>query len=204
MAPLAEAAERLGVSDGQVRRLIANGELRAEAVSGVRGRSTSRPWTSDLLRSRVAADPSAQKAAWRRLQAVGDESLDLDDLPSLAVQVRRRSHEQRFRILPFRAAGLRSDSAVVHVRGRVQQRTALLSTPTVWTCTSDASDLAAVVDVHGLRPAFEDANVVVRIVEDEVWQFGEAKVAPLIVCALDSFERLDRRAAHEALVQAQP
>ena len=54
-------------------------------------------------------------------------------------------------------------------------------------------DLAAVVERHGPAPELEDANVVVRIVDDEVWPFGEAKVAPLIVCALDSFERLARR-----------
>ncbi|MBX3314698.1 MAG: excisionase family DNA-binding protein [Actinobacteria bacterium] len=201
MAPLAEAAERLGVSDGQVRRLIANRELRAKRF----GRS----WAVDLasVDERLAAKPGRGRplganAAWRRLQAAGDECLDLDDLPSLAVQVRRRADEQRFRILPFRAAGLRSDVAVVVSGGPGAAAHGAAVDAEDLDVYVRRSDLSAVVERHGLRPELDDVNVVVRIVDDEVWPFGEAKVAPLIVCALDSFERLDRRAAHEALVRA--
>lgn len=201
MAPLAEAAERLGVSDGHVRRLIANGELRA--------RKFGRSWVVDVasVNERLAAKPDrgrplGPKAAWDRLRQAEVHRLEVDDLPGLAVQVRRRADEQRFRVLPFKLADLRSDPLVV-VSGAagaaVRGAAVAFDDLDVYVRRSDQPD---VVERHGLRPGDDDANVVVRIVDDAVWPFEGEPAASLIVCALDSFERLDRRAAHEALAQA--
>lgn len=198
MAPLAEVAERLGVSHGQVRRLIANGELRANRF----GRS----WAVDVasVNERLAAKPGrgrplGPKAAWQRLRDVG--AVDLDDLPRLAVQVRRRADEQRFRVLPFKLAGLRSDPRVVLSGGPGASAHGAAIAAEDLDVYVRRSDLAAVVDQHGVRPEIGDANLVVRVVDDDVWPFAGDRVAPLLVCALDSFERLDRRSAYEALAQ---
>lgn len=65
------------------------------------------------------------------------------------------------------------------------------------------SALSRVIARHGLRPNPDEANVRVRVVDDDAWPFNDQeRVAPLVVCALDAFEHLDRRAAHEALAQA--
>lgn len=198
MAPIAEVAERLGVSDGQVRRLIANRELRANRF----GRS----WAVDVasVNERLAAKPGrgrplGPRAAWQRLRDVG--AVDLDDLPRLAVQVRRRADEQRFRVLPFKLAGLRSDPRVVLSGGPGAAAHGAAVAAEDLDVYVRRSGLAVVVARHGLRPEIGDANVVVRVVDDEVWPFVGDRVAPPLVCALDSFERLDRRSAYEALAQ---
>jgi excisionase family DNA binding protein len=198
MAPLAEVAERLGVSDGQVRRLVANGGLRAKRF----GRS----WAVEVasVNERLAAKPGpgrplGPKAAWERLHEVG--AVDLDDLPRLSVLVRRRADEQRFRVLPFKLADLRSDPRVVLSGGPGAAEQGAAAAAEDLDVYVRRSDLASVVDRHGLRSEVDDVNVVVRVVDNEVWPFEGERVAPRLVCALDSFERLDRRSAHEALAQ---
>lgn len=198
MAPLADVAKRLGVSDGQVRRLVANGELRAQRF----GRS----WAVDVasVNERIAARPGrgrplGPRAAWKRLRDVG--MIDLDDLPALAVQVRRRADEMRFRVLPFKMAELRADSGVVLSGGPGAAEQGAAVADADLDVYVRRSGLPSIVDRHGLRAEVDEINVVVRVVDDEVWPFEGDRVAPLLVCALDSFERLDRRAAHEALAQ---
>lgn len=201
MAPLAQAAERLGVSDGQVRRLIANGELRAKKF----GRS----WAVDVasVNERLAAKPDrgrplGPKAAWDLLRHDGADRVEVEDLAGIAVQVRRRADEERFRALPFKLSDLRSDPDVV-VSGAAG---AAAHGAPVASDDLDVyvrrSDLSGVVERHGLRLEVDEANVVVRVVDDAVWPFEGERVAPLLICALDAFERLDRRVAHEALAQA--
>ena len=202
MAPLAEVAERLGVSGGHVRRLIANGELRAKKF----GHS----WAIDVasVNERAAAKPGRGRplgsaAAWELLGQSEAVRLDVDDLAGLSIKVRRRAEEQRFRSLPFKLQDLRSDRNVV-VSGAAG---ALALGSAVAVEGLDLyvrrSAVSGMVERHGLRPAVEDANVVVRVIDDAIWPFGDQRVAPLVVCALDAFERLDLRAAHEALAQAQ-
>ena len=180
-----------------MRRLVANGELLAKRFE--------RSWAGDLasVNERLVAKPSrgplGPRAAWQRLLDVGP--VDLDDLPSLAVQVRRRADEQRFRGRPFKLGALRSDPRVVLSGGTGASAHGAAVAADDLDVYVRQSDLAAVVEQHGLRPEVDEANVVVRVVGDEVWPFAGDQVAPLLVCALDSFERLDRRSAHEALAQ---
>ncbi|MEO6989760.1 MAG: hypothetical protein ABI239_14065 [Aquihabitans sp.] len=131
--------------------------------------------------------------------------LDADDLPRIAVQVRRRAVEHRFRVLPFKLDAVRSDPDVVlsGAAGAAEQGAAV---------AADGADvyvrqslLDEVLNRHDLRASPDEANVIVRVVDDDSWPFKDhERVAPLAVCALDAFERLDRRAAHEALAQARP
>lgn len=202
MAPLAQAAKRLGVSDGHVRRLIANGELRAKKF----GRS----WAVDVasVNERLAAKPDrgrppGPKVAWALLCGAGADLIEVDDLPKMAVQVRRRANERRFRVLPSKLPDLRSDPEVVvsGAAGAASHGAAVASDDL--DIYVRRSDLFSVMELYKLRPAVDDANVVVRVVDDVVWPFDGEQVAPPLVCALDAFERLDRRAAHEALAQAQ-
>lgn len=115
------------------------------------------------------------------------------------MQVRRRADEQRFRMLPFNLAGLRTDPRAVLSGGPGAAAHGAAVAVEDLDVYVRRSDIAALVERHGLLPEVDEVNVVVRVVDDKVWSFAGDRVAPLLVCALDSFERLDRRSAHEAV-----
>lgn len=138
------------------------------------------------------------------MQAQPDR-VEIDDLPQIAVQARRRAIERRFRALPFKLDDVRSDPDVVlsGAAGAAERGAATSSSELDVYVRQSA--LSRVIERHGLRPNPDAANVHVRAVDDDAWPFSDQeRVAPLVVCALDAFEHLDRRAAHEALAQARP
>jgi hypothetical protein len=198
--PVPVAANRLGVSNVQVQRLIGAGDLRA--------RRFGRAWAVEAasVNERIALRPQRGRplsgaAAWDRLLSPAPP-LGLEGLGQVAVAVRRRATLHRCRVIPGEIAAVAEDARAVlgGPSGAAAQGAAAAGDGLdVYVMASQWPALAA---DHHLDDRADEPNVYVRVVDDECWPFGEERVAPLLACAVDSYERLDQRSAHEALVAA--
>jgi excisionase family DNA binding protein len=190
------AADALGVSQVQIGRLIDAGELDAKRF----GRS----WAIDpeslrryrLLRPRRGR-PLSERASWQRVLDA-EPPANIDEAIDLARLVRRRSRNERLRILPALDGRIEDDPRVHHGGahaaihhsagvGRPDQRD-------VYIGAGDADSFRA--DYRANSNA-DDPNVVLRVV-DEPMAFGDRFVPP-IVALLDLLDAADTRAAAEAL-----
>ena len=193
---VAQAADALGVSHVQVGRLIDAGELDAKRF----GRS----WSIDpdslrryrLLRPQPGR-PLSEWASWQRVLDAAPPA-NIDEVIDLARLVRRRSRNERLRILPALDGRIEADPRVHHGGahaaihhgagiGRPNQRDIYIS-------ATDADVFRA--DLRA-TPNADDPNVVLRIV-DEPMAFTD-KFVPPIVAVLDLLDAADTRAAAEAL-----
>jgi excisionase family DNA binding protein len=191
-----QAAHALGVSHVQIGRLIDAGELNAKRF----GRS----WAIDpdslrryrLLRPRRGR-PLSERASWRRVLDA-EPPANIDEAIDLARLVRRRSRNERLRILPAIDGRIEADPRVHHGGahaaihhgagiGRPDQRDLYIS-------AGDADSFRA---EYRADPNADDPNVVLRIV-DASMVFGDRFVPP-IVAVLDLLDAADTRAAAEAL-----
>lgn len=191
-----QAAVALGVSHVQVGRLIDAGELDA--------RRFGRSWAIDsdslrryrLLRPRRGR-PLTERASWQRLLDA-EPPVNIDEAIDLARLVRRRSQNERVRILPALYQRIEDDPRVHHGGahaalhhgagiGRPDQRDIYIS-------AGDADSFRA---DYRANPSGDDPNVVLRIV-GEPMAFGD-RFAPPIVAVLDLLDAADTRAAAEAL-----
>jgi len=191
-----QAADALGVSHVQVGRLIDAGELDAERF----GRS----WAIDpdslrryrLLRPRRGR-PLSESASWKR---VLDAELpaNINEAIDLARLVRRRSRNERIRILPALDGRIDDDPRVQHGGahaaihhgagiGRPDQRD-------IYIGAADADSFRA---DYRANPNADDPNVVLRIVDGPI--ASTDKFVPPIVAVLDLLDAADTRAAAEAL-----
>jgi excisionase family DNA binding protein len=192
------AASILGVSPIQVRRLIAAGELRAERF----GRS----WQIDLdsvhryddLRPAVGR-PHGAKRSWDLL--AGRRPSSMADARHLAVQARRRAQRRLARVSPGELPHLLSTDQVVasgavaaaHHGAAVQDR----PPHAVYVRQSDLDKVAA---AHDLRFEDPEPNVVVRVVPDAVWPFGDSdRYANPVITLIDLIDDRDDRSARETL-----
>lgn len=191
-----QAADALGVSHVQVGRLIDAGELDAKRF----GRS----WAIDpdslhryrILRPRRGR-PLSERAAWQRVLEA-EPPADIDEAIDLARLVRRRSRNERVRILPA-LDGRIDDDPRVHLGGahaaihhgagigRVEQRDVYIN----------AQDAGAFCAEYRANPNADDPNVVLRIVKEPI-EIDDEFVPP-IVAVLDLLDAADTRAATEAL-----
>ncbi|MCU1499870.1 MAG: hypothetical protein JWM47_3823, partial [Acidimicrobiales bacterium] len=173
----AEAAEALGVSPSHVRRLIGSGDLRAERFG--------RAWMVDrasvnerrAMRPRAGRPPSSA-AAWRLVLAA--EPAEVEDLASLAVRARRRADPHRGRTLPAALEAVDDDPRLVlsGPAAAVEHGAAapLRDERDVYVRRSEWEDVQR---AFRIRPAVDDANITVRVVDDAVWPFDQrAHLAP--------------------------
>ena len=193
---VAQAADALGVSHVQVGRLIDAGELDAKRF----GRS----WVIDpdslrryrLLRPRRGR-PLSERASWQRVLDA-EPPANVDEAIDLARLVRRRSRNERIRILPALDGRIEDDPHVHHGGahaaihhgagiGRPGQRDIYIS----------AEDADAFRADYRANPNADDPNVVLRIVDEPI-AFGD-KFVPPIVAVLDLLDAGETRAAAEAL-----
>ncbi len=191
-----QAADALGVSHVQVGRLIDAGELDAERF----GRS----WAIDpnslrryrLLRPRRGR-PLSEFASWQRVLDA-EPPANIDEAIDLARLVRRRSRNERIRILPALDGRIADDPRVHHGGahaavhhgagiGRPDQRDIYIS-------AADADSFRA--DFRA-TPNADEPNAVLRIVEGPI-AFTDQFVPP-IIAVLDLLDAADTRAAAEAL-----
>jgi excisionase family DNA binding protein len=191
-----QAAGALGVSHVQVGRLIDASELDAKRF----GRS----WAIDpdsLHRHRILRPqrgrPLTERAAWQRVLDAAPPA-GIDEAIDLARLVRRRSRNERVRILPAFDGRIGDDPRVRHGgaraaihhgagTGRPEQRDMYIS----------AQDADAFRADYRANPDANDLNVVLRIVDDPI-EFGDEFMPP-IVAVLDLLDAADASAAAEAL-----
>lgn len=191
-----QAADALGVSNVQVGRLIDAGELDAQRF----GRS----WAIDpdslhryrILRPRRGR-PLAQRAAWQRVLDAGPPA-SLDEAIDLARLVRRRSRNERVRILPALDGRIVDDPRVLHGGAHAAiHHGAGIGRPNQRDVYIRARDAEAVRSDYRADPNPDDPNVVLRIVDDPI--DVDDQFMPPIVAVLDLLDAADTRAAAEAL-----
>lgn len=191
-----QAADALGVSHVQVGRLIDAGELDAERF----GRS----WAIDpdslrryrLLRPRRGR-PLSELASWQRVLDA-EPPVNIDDAIDLARLVRRRSRNERVRILPALDGRIDDDPRVRHGGAHAAiHHGAGIGRPGQRDIYINAADVDAFRSEYRADPNADDANVVLRVVENPIAFDG--KFVPLVVAVLDLLDAADTRAAAEAL-----
>jgi excisionase family DNA binding protein len=206
-----EAADALGLSSARVRLLAANGGLGAQKIGG---RWLVERGGVEKRRSRGSAGgrPFAPRNAWAVLGlASGDEvdgvdpvvrsrlrrALALEGLGALALRLERRAEVHRYSGHPGEISYLLADKRLV-VSGISAARAVGLDV----LAGNEAdgyvrnSDLDGFVGEHALLPAAAlDANVVLRVVPDDVWaEFLKGRPhAPEAPVALDLVEDVDPR-----------
>lgn len=191
-----QVADALGVSHVQIGRLIDAGELDAERF----GRS----WAIDpdsLRRYRLLRPgrgrPLSERASWQ--QVLGAEPpVSIDDAIALARIVRRRSRNERVRILPALDGRIDDDQRVRHggVHSAIHHG-AGVGRPDQRDIYINAADVDAFRSEYRAHPNVGNANVVLRVVENPIAFDG--KFVPSIVAVLDLLDAGDTRAAAEAL-----
>ncbi|MEJ7719085.1 MAG: helix-turn-helix domain-containing protein [Ilumatobacteraceae bacterium] len=191
-----QAADALGVSHVQVGRLIDAGELDAERF----GRS----WAIDpdslrryrLLRPRRGR-PLSELASWQRVLDA-EPPVNIDDAIDLARLVRRRSRNERVRILPALDGRIDDDPRVRHGGAHAAiHHGAGIGRPGQRDIYINAADVDALRSEYRADPNADDANVVLRAVENPIAFDG--KFVPPVVAVLDLLDAADTRAAAEAL-----
>src|SRR5262245_18869934 len=208
-----DAAEALGVSPRRVRQLIAAGDVPAVRVGRswlVDGsavhveRPAGRPWSARMAWAVLAVacgrEPNGLPApraseAKRRFRERG--------LLELAPRLRSRARVRRFYVHPSVIADLSVDGRLV--RGGVSAAPdvdADIAVANELEGYVRASDVRDLVSHYGLIEPHERPNVCFRVVEDDLFPFGQEAVAPPAVVAVDLLDSSDDRVrrAGEALV----
>jgi excisionase family DNA binding protein len=209
---VADVAVELGVSARRVRQLLASGEMDGQQV----GRS----WVIDgaaidRLRPKRAGRPWSAASAWAVLElaAGGDPELSPVErsrarkrlaesgLAGLVRQLRSRSERREMYAHPSALDRICNEAEAV--RGGVSA----LDAHDVDLIVSDegeiyvrASKVAGLVDRYALEPNGHRPNLVVRVVDDDVWPFDEdVNVAPWPVVAVDLLDANDERSRRAGL-----
>lgn len=196
-----EAAGLLGVSGNQVGRLIQAGELEAERFGPVWAVGPASVRRRAALRPRRGR-PLAPRSAWTRLRDVSAAEVgDVEDVIGLAVTCRRRAEGRSLRALPAVLEDVLADPCFVISGAMAGERLgAAVEGLPPHDLYVRRSDVDPVVAAHRMRDpeSGSEANVCLRVVEDEVWPFeeGERVVWP-IVAAVDLVDALDHRSAAE-------
>jgi hypothetical protein len=206
-----DAADALGLSPARVRLLAANGGLPAQKIGG---RWLVERNGVEKRRSRGSAGgrPFAPRNAWAVLNLASGEEVDQIDsvtrsrlrrllsfegLSSLAPRLERRAQVHRYSGHPGEIPYVLADKRLV-ASGVSAARAIgldLLSGNEADGYVSD-SDLDGFVEEHALLPAAAvDANVVLRLVPDDVWaDFLKGRPhASEAAIALDLAEDVDSR-----------
>lgn len=208
----ADAAEELEVSPRRVRQMLGSGQLLGQRV----GRS----WVIDRddvqhFKRSGAGRPWSAASAWAvfELAAGGDAELSpversrarkrLADngLARLVGQLRSRSERREVYAHPSALERVRNEGGVV--RGGVSG----LDAHDVDLIVSDeaeiyvrASKVAGLVDRYALDSDADRFNLIVRVVDDDVWPFDEGvRVAPWPVVAVDLLDADDERSVRAGL-----
>lgn len=201
-----DAAEHLEVSPRRVRQMLASGDLPGQRVG--RSWAIDRADVEQLRRSDVGR-PWSAASAWAALELAAGRKLELSPversrarkrlaesgLDGLVSRLRARSDSHEMYVHPSALVRLGAEPGVV--RGGVSA----VDEYDVDLIAGDeaevyvrASQLADVVDRYALDDNPDRPNVVVRVVDDEVWPFDDdARVAPWSVVAVDLLDSRNER-----------
>lgn len=207
-----DAAEELRVSPRRVRQMLASGDLPGQRLGS--------SWAIDRddvrrLRRRSVGRPWSAASAWAALELAAGDDPKLS--PIERSRARKRLAESGLDGLVCRLRA-RSDRCEMYAHpsalGRIEAepRVVLGGVSAVTEYDLDliageeaeiyvrASQVADVVDRYALDEDSDRPNVVVRVVEDEVWPFeGDDRVAPWSVVAVDLLDAPDERSRRAGL-----
>jgi hypothetical protein len=204
---VAEAAERLGVTERRVRDYIANGTLHTRTVSGVH--LVSGPSLDQLVRTRLSGPgaPLSAAGAWRRIAAAASSDGtpgSRHELDRFRRAVRSRAQHSRYYVHPALLGtaaswpgSVRSGQQAAAAAGAaVDPDTASVE---LYVPTSVASELLEQVRARVVIDPSDRANLVLHIVPDKTWPFSpSASIVPGWVAWLDLADVDDR--ASDALL----
>ena len=181
----------------QVGPLIKNGELAATRF----GRTwivnrESLPRCADLRPGR--GRPWTAHQAWDRL--LESNPTELVHARRLANACRRRALRRPLRVLPGELDGALADDRLV--LGGTDAALALgaaIGLPRQRVGYVRASDMQGFVDDHLGRFDEDGANLLLRVVDDELWPFADVRLAPRPVAVIDLVDLGDIRSAAEIM-----
>jgi excisionase family DNA binding protein len=207
-----EAAEELEVSPRRVRQLLASGRLP--------GQRAGRSWAIDrvdvehLRRSRVGR-PWSSSSAWAVLGFAAGGNPELspversrarkrladNGLAGLVGQLRSRSERREMYAHPSALDRIVDEDGVVRggVSAPVEYGVDLIVSDEAEVYVR-ARNLADLIDRYALDPHADRSNLIIRVVDDDVWPFDEgANVAPWSVIAVDLLDANDERSRRAGL-----
>lgn len=207
-----DAAGKLEVSSRRVRQLLASGQLpgqrvgrgwviRRSDVEQLRRSGAGRPWNAAsawaVLLLASGGDPQLSPVERSRAR----KRLADNGLAGLVDQLRSRSDRREMYVHPSALDRLRDEAAVV--QGGLSALNAhdvdliVSGEDEIYVKASEVADLA---DRYALDPDADRPNLVVRVVDDNVWPFDEdANVAPWPVVAVDLLDADDERSQRAGL-----
>lgn len=207
---VAEAAQRLGVSQDMVRKLIAHGDLPAARVGGVsllipetavdlrraqaagRGRrfTPSNAWGVLFLAAGLPAGWLMAQARWRANVLLRDQGLR-----SLRSRLVSRGRPVAYRGHPGVLEDLRADPDVMltGTTGATALSLGLIGGADRVEAYVTQPALEALVARHHLRPSREP-NVFLQVVPDFGWSWPPAHIAPISAIGLDLLDNPEPRA----------
>ncbi|MFT6290729.1 MAG: excisionase family DNA binding protein [Ilumatobacter sp.] len=209
---VADAAVELGVSARRVRQLLASGEMDGQqlgrswvidgaAINRLRPKRVGRPWSAAsawaVLELAAGRDPElAPVERSRARKRLADNGLD-----GLVDQLRSRSARGEMYAHPSAL------DRVCDERGVVRSGVSALNAYDVDLIASDeaevyvcSSKVAGLIDRYALDPHADRPNLIIRVVDDDVWPFDAgANVAPWSVVAVDLLDANDERSRRAGL-----
>lgn len=207
-----DVAEELEVSPRRVRQMLASGDLPGQRV----GRS----WAIDRvdiqrLRRSGVGRPWSAASAWAALELAAGRNPELSPLErsrarkrlsdsgldGLVSRLRARSERREMYVHPSALDRLGADPGVVRsgASALAEYDVDLIAREEAEIYVR-ASKLADVVDRYALDEESDRPNVIVRVVDDEVWPFQhDARVAPWSVVAVDLLDADDERSRRAGL-----
>lgn len=212
LSSVADAAVKLGVSARRVRQLLASGEMDGQqvgrswvidgaAINRLRPKRVGRPWSAAsawaVLELAAGGDPELSPVERSRARKRLAES----GLAGLVGQLRSRSERREMYAHPSALDRICDEADVV--RGGVSG----LDEHDVDLIVSDeaeiyvpASKVADLEDRYALERNADRPNLIVRVVDDDVWSFDDdANVAPWPVVAVDLLDADDERSRRAGL-----
>jgi hypothetical protein len=209
---VARAADVLDVSPRRVRQLLESGQLA--------GQQLGRSWVIDRgdidrLRRNGAGRPWSASSAWAVLELAAGHELELSPversrarrrladhgLGGLVEQLRARAERREVYAHPSVLGRVVLDDRAVQggVSAAHEYNADLIvqDSAEVYVC---AGDVAAIVDSYALDEDADRPNVILHVVADEAWPFGEdVQVAPWPVVAVDLLDADDERSRRAGL-----
>jgi len=209
---VARAADVLEVSPRRVRQLLESGRLP--------GQQLGRSWVIDRgdidrLRRNGVGRPWSASSAWAVLELAAGREPDLSaversrarkrladcGVAGLVVKLRARAERRGVYAHPSVLDRLAHDDRVV--RGGVSAARECRVDVIVQDAAEvyvRASDVVDLVNSYALDENHDRPNVIVRVVDDEAWQFSDGeKVAPWPVVAVDLLDADDERSRRAGL-----
>jgi hypothetical protein len=209
---VARAADVLDVSPRRVRQLLESGQLA--------GQQLGRSWVIDRgdidrLRRNGAGRPWSASSAWAVLELAAGHELELSPVERSRARRRLADHGLGGLVEQLRARAERREVyAHPSVLGRVvlDDRAVQGGVSAAHEYNADlivqdsaevyvhAGDVAAIVDSYALDEDADRPNVILHVVADEAWPFGEdVQVAPWPVVAVDLLDADDERSRRAGL-----